>query len=740
MTAVERRGAEHKRRTRELRTLFAVLGICGAIGIGCGDGDSKSSPTRTPTASPTPVAVPTQIAGDGLKSEILGAAVASDPAGAVSVTFTVTDGDGIPLAATTSGGQSDQQARVRFALAHLEEYAGGGDLGNTFFRYVNQVNATRPALDSGGTLALVDAASGTYRYTFKTMLPEGYDPTLTYAIAIQVDRNVGEQSYGVDPVFDFVPAGGAPRVRADTTTAQCNSCHAPLIAHGNRREVRYCTLCHTEAAVDEMGESIDFRHMIHKIHAGVDLHLVNAGPPGTAYEIYSSFAKAYEVFAEKQEDGSVTGVAFPRNIEECLTCHADGPTAEFYRTKASAPACATCHDDVNPSLETTEAGPPGTNHPPGSYADGQCSACHASTQSQEFDISVPGAHVVPARSEQLQGLHVDISAVSSHAAGQQPTITFTVTDDAGTALRDLSGLSSLAFNYAGPTTDYDTLLNGNPLGSSPTGTLVGPDAAGAFDFTPNAALPADATGTWTLGAEARRTVMLTSSVSATEAAVNPLVTFAVDDSEPVARRTVVDQQLCGNCHGEFSKDFSVHGGSRNQTQYCVLCHNPTASDANRRNRDPAQVAAGALTATIDFKVLIHKIHRGENLEQKPYLVYGFGSGSPGYTVHDFSEVRFPGDLRICESCHVDGSELIPPYPDTALPTSRTQLDPATGNPVPADPPQTEPITAVCTACHDSDAAIAHAATQTAPDGAESCPVCHAEGRDVAVSVVHAGRN
>ena len=119
---------------------------------------------------------------------------------------------------------------------------------------------------------------------------------------------------------------------------------------------------------------------------------------------------------------------------------------------------------------------------------------------------MPGAHVVPARSAQLQGLNVTISDVSSHAAGQQPTITFTVTDDAGTPVRDLSGLSSLAFNYAGPTTDYATLLNGNPLGSSPSGTLVGPDAEGAFQFTPNAALPADATGTWALGAEARRSV------------------------------------------------------------------------------------------------------------------------------------------------------------------------------------------------------------------------------------------
>jgi OmcA/MtrC family decaheme c-type cytochrome len=307
-------------------------------------------------------------------------------------------------------------------------------------------------------------------------------------------------------------------------------------------------------------------------------------------------------------------------------------------------------------------------------------------------------------------------------------------------VRDLGTLSSLAFNYAGPTTDYTVQLNGNPLGSSPSGDLVGPDASGAFMFTPNAALPADATGTWSLGAESRRSVPLTSSVTATEAAVNPVVTFSVDGSEPEPRRVVVDNALCGNCHGEFSKDFSVHGGSRNQVQYCVICHNSTESDSGRRSRDPAQVAAGALNETIDFKVLIHKIHRGEDLEQKPYLVYGFGSGSPGYTIHDFSEVLFPGDLRICSSCHVEDSQLIPPYPGTALPTLLTQLDPATGNSVPADPPQLEPITAVCTACHDSDAAMAHAETQTSTDGAEACPVCHSEGRDEAVSSVHAGRN
>jgi OmcA/MtrC family decaheme c-type cytochrome len=719
------------------RAVVLLLVAIGVTAAGCGGGGS-SKPKPTPTATPTVTPPPTVIAGTGLSSDFTGAS--ADTNGVVTVTFFVTDGNGTPLTATLSSAQSDQQARVRLTIAQLDQYSGGGDLGNMFFRYINQINETSPAFDSKGTLVLIDGATGTYQYTFATTLPAGYDRSQTYTVGMQIDRDFEGQEFGVNPVFDFVPQGGTPTVWEDTTTVQCNQCHQPLIAHGNRREVRLCKLCHTEAATDPKGTSIDFRNMIHQIHAGKDLPLINAGPPGTQYAIFSGFSDSYVVFSQKQADGSVTGVGFPTALEGCSFCHSDGETVAFFREKPSTAACATCHDDVNPSLQTTNAGPPGTNHAPGAYADGQCSACHAAIQNTEFDISVPGAHVVPERSTQLAGLNVTISNVTDHAAGQQPTITFTITDTAGNPLLDLSGLSSLAFNYAGPTTDYTTLLNGSPLGSSPSGTLVGPDDQGAFQFTPNAAIPANATGTWSLGAEARRSVQLTSQVSATEAAVNPVVTFSVDGSAPVPHRTIVDTQNCGVCHGEFSKDFSIHGGLRNQVEYCELCHNPTANDGSRRKRDPAAVAAGELTSTIDFKVLIHKIHRGENLEQQPYLVYGFGPNPPGYSINNFGEVLYPGDLRICETCHVEGSELIPPYPGTALPTLRTQLDPSTGNVVPAVPSETEPIAAVCTACHDGDDAIAHAETNTAPDGTEACPVCHQEGAAFAVSALHAGRN
>jgi OmcA/MtrC family decaheme c-type cytochrome len=140
--------------------------------------------------------------------------------------------------------------------------------------------------------------------------------------------------------------------------------------------------------------------------------------------------------------------------------------------------------------------------------------------------------------------------------------------------------------------------------------------------------------------------------------------------------------------------------------------------------------------------MIHKIHTGEALAQKPYLIYGFGPPPPagtGYTVVDFADVRFPGQLRNCETCHLPGSYFMPPYPGTALSTRQTHLEPVpepTPGSVQVEDPRIPPITAVCTSCHDDDAAVAHATTQTTDDGVEACTVCHDEGAPYPVSVSH----
>jgi len=725
---------------RWMRATVVTAAFGSLVLSGCGgddDGGSPPPPTAPPTSAPT--AVPTQPTPPapqaGLIAEVQSASVAGSQ---VEVRFLLTDAQGNPIKPVLTSTQDPNQARTRFTLAHIEEYSGGGEIPNTFLRYVNDVNLTQPSYDSRGTLGVVDAAAGLYSFRFSVMLPQDYDPTETYSVGMQANRTYQGESYAVNQVHDFVPAGGEPIVWSSASTQQCNGCHNPLRAHGSRYEVRLCTLCHTEAAVDDEGVTVDFRVMVHKIHAGVDLPSVANGPPGSEYVV------AGNVYARKNEDGSVTGVAFPRSLANCTACHADAPTAEYYRTKPSTAACASCHDDVNPGLVETEAGPPGTNHLLDmGYPDGFCNQCHKAEQGQEFDVTVPGAHLVPAASTQLQGINIEFTGIEDHQAGETPTVRFTVKRDDGTPYETLTpAFNRVAFALAGPTTDYATVLTPTAVGGGASGTLTGPDSQGVYSYTLAQPIPADATGTWSIGAEARQNVNLdvpsnTPPRSVQEAAVNPVATFTVDDEEPEMRRIVVDDMKCASCHGQFSVDFSIHGNLRNRAEYCVLCHNPNVSDYARRRNDPEAVAEGSQVATMDFKVLIHKIHRGEDLAQKPYDVYGFGPPPANYTKFDFAEVLYPGNLQDCASCHVGETYLIPPFPGTALPTQVAHIDPATGGLIVDG--HVGPITSTCTACHDSDEAVAHAETQTAPNGEETCGVCHAEGRIAAVSLAHSGQ-
>ena len=162
------------------------------------------------------------------------------------------------------------------------------------------------------------------------------------------------------------------------------------------------------------------------------------------------------------------------------------------------------------------------------------------------------------------------------------------------------------------------------------------------------------------------------------------------------RRTVVDTANCNTCHDRLA----FHGGQRLNTQECVMCHNPNFTD----DQDPAE--------SLDFKRLIHRLHRGEDLTQD-YL--------------DFNHLRFPGDLRDCATCHVDATWNVPENaPPGRLPTI-TLRDWYT--------PQ-QPTAAACLGCHDTQAAAAHAFVMTAPFG-EACAACHGVDAEFSVDKVHA---
>ncbi|MFN8544967.1 MAG: hypothetical protein U0807_12305 [Candidatus Binatia bacterium] len=818
---------------------------------------STSTTTTTTLPPPPPAGVP----GAGLASKILGANVS--PAGFVTVRFTLTDTAGVGVLPRTDMTTNPLEARVRFTIARLEEdvqtVPGVPDFSTTFTRYVNYVKNSvgQPAYDSGGRLGTEDAGAGLFVYTFKTTLPAGFSG-LTHTIGAQVERSLDGVTLATNPIFDFVPDGSTDITRhEETTTAQCNQCHNPLQAHGgNRREVRLCQLCHTPQAIDpDTGNSVDFKVMVHRIHRGKDLPSIVDGPVGSKYSIIG-FGSAELVFGQRVTlcrggrhaattcvtdadcpggscvasvstcaggdrggltcasdtdcpnstcvtAGKAVGVGFPRDLRRCETCHGAGATAAAHRERPSAAACTSCHDDMDPTVPESEG-----HHVAGAQPDALCRVCHKAS-GEEFDLSIPGSHTIPARSTALAGLRGEIvSAVGT--ANTSPTIRFRITDGAGTPLPSLSTMGRVAFALSGPGTDFGgasvALLSPTAAGPGSSGTLTGPDADGVYTYVLSATnkLPLDATGTWRVGMEARRSVLVNGE-DVEEALANPVRDFNVDSpSKPVvARRTVVTTARCAACHGTFSVDSSIHGNLRNQVEYCVVCHNPKGSDFARRARtfcavtcgankvadttagpddvqliasgasctqadscavavgpngvadttaagddvqrvDAGTGAADATSASIDLKSMIHRIHSGEELEQQPYVIYGFGATPRGFTPNDFGDVRFPGNRANCESCHAAGTQLLP-LPAGVLPTrtSVVALNPdaskwGTAPFLDAPTGSIPPIQDACLSCHDSEAARAHATTNTTGDGAEACEVCHGEGSLLSVSSVHAG--
>jgi OmcA/MtrC family decaheme c-type cytochrome len=119
--------------------------------------------------------------------------------------------------------------------------------------------------------------------------------------------------------------------------------------------------------------------------------------------------------------------------------------------------------------------------------------------------------------------------------------------------------------------------------------------------------------------------------------------------------------------------------------------------------------------SIEFDYMIHRIHKGEE-NASPFVVYGFGNNPVS-----FAEVVYPGDLAHCEKCHVAGANVLPLKKQ--LPLTITQKGAVVS--------VTQPVTAVCSGCHDSAPAKAHIGINTAGT-TETCVVCHAEGREAAV--------
>jgi OmcA/MtrC family decaheme c-type cytochrome len=624
------------------------------------------------------------------------------------VNVTYTDDLGVPL--DRSGRLTPGPISMSFILAWYD----AGERQYTSYTTRNKTSApesqnpgvtvTQASSDSGGTWNDIDI--GHSIYTFGTMLPANYDQTITTTLGIYATRNMSgiqDKNYYYDVEQDFVP-DGAPVTEAwdEIANSACNTCHNPLSAHGGSRyDVKLCVLCHSPQTVNpDSGNTADFKVMIHKIHMGESLPSVADGIP---YYFYGR--------------GNVTDfseVAFPQDIRNCATCHAPPATQNYtWYTYPSQAACGACHDNIN---WTT-----GQGHPAGVQPDSACASCHQPVGSQEWDASVQGAHTVPYKSTQLQGLNAEILSVANAAPGQMPTVNFKLTQNDGTVVPPAQLGSNINVLMGGPTTDYAI----NPVrqradGASFNGTIA------SYTFT--TPIPENATGTWAFSIEARQTVTLNphpnNETTFTEGAMNPVYYASLDGTEPMPRRLVVALSNCNKCHNRLA----LHGGQRLNTVECVMCHNPNADDSSRRPADQAP------PESIDFKRMVHRIHTGEELvttsdcigdhvnDAGCFTIYGFGG-----SVNNFNHVLYPGDRRDCLQCHLTDTQQVEEVPPPGLLETPTLRDYYT--------PMQHYATA-CLGCHSSQPAAAHAFTMTAPFG-EACAACHGPGAEFSVDQVHA---
>jgi OmcA/MtrC family decaheme c-type cytochrome len=163
---------------------------------------------------------------------------------------------------------------------------------------------------------------------------------------------------------------------------------------------------------------------------------------------------------------------------------------------------------------------------------------------------------------------------------------------------------------------------------------------GTFTYTFKTPLPAnyERNATQVVGGELTR--------GKTRYVANPLYEFVPSGDKIRIRRTVVETASCNNCHDPLT----YHGGTSREAGYCALCHTSQLTDLESGEN-------------LEFKVFVHKIHRGKLLpsvkDGKPFFIVGAGQHVAHYTKLRYTQVvtteGTTKDLRNCKACHANAN-------------------------------------------------------------------------------------
>ncbi len=598
------------------RAIWASLIISAILLTGCSGSDGSAGATGAagPPGTAGPPGPPGPSSGNG---------VPVDSATSINIEVTsvsVPSGGGAPTVELRLSNDLTQglfglpAGDIRFVLSQLSPAPLSSGGSSEWQSYVTRNSAGIPNAQANTETAtsgtFTDNADGTYSYTFAqalTAYPGGpvFDASKSHRLGIEIRGQAPNSSNGI---FDFVPAGGVPTFTRDIVDNDtCNACHDVLEFHGGARtDVTYCVTCHNPSSIDgdtvneAWGGKVDMKVMIHKIHNG------------------ASLANGYSVIGFGGAVHDYSGVIFPQDVRNCSTCHdesdADTPDASNWRLVANRETCGSCHDDI----DFANGGHPGNF----TFTDDtQCLDCHGPDATiNNGDARTAVAHEIPAALAS-EGFQYNIVDVGNTGVGETPVVRFSVTDPTnGDAPYDIQndvvfttcagGASRLAIGIAWNTRDYantDTgVAPGQPLSMNPLTACGGTSVAeggGIFSVTSPIPVPASVSGSLAVTMDGHPAVDVNGVIERV-AVTNAVAYAAVTDAAPVARRNAVAITKCGDCH----KSLSMHGNNRTDNpEVCVTCHNPNATDINRRAGNCA-VEFGSDDVSIDMKYMIHALH------------------------------------------------------------------------------------------------------------------------------------
>ncbi len=188
----------------------------------------------------------------------------------------------------------------------------------------------------------------------------------------------------------------------------------------------------------------------------------------------------------------------------------------------------------------------------------------------------------------------------------------------------------------------------------------------------------------------------------------------------VSRTIISSAANCDACHNEVM----AHGYGRSGLDRCLLCHSIPGTEDGPKYSFNSWYTPPTQGVSMDFRVLLHKVHAGEDLvNPSTFTPIGVFLAVPYILdIEDHVFPMWPDGTKNCTKCHGATS--------TAWKAPATRVHPnATGQP-------TQAWRVACTSCHDASYVQAHADLMTSASGVESCPTCHGSGRDQDVAIKH----